>query len=236
MKPNIHIVLSNLLTLVPLSAATISFTATGFNDVAQISTTGALVDAAHFGADAEADVTANGVTFVSRGGSSPTLVIGGTAGTPYYHADLYQASTHTVGYTTIAGMSETDQDLMFDSVAYGPDFGNSLVTLSGLVPGHAYEMQLLLVDDRFGGYNAYVSNLIAPPYYGPYDWSNNAVQLITGTFTADATTQTFRHYVGGNNNAQINAYQLRDTSVPEPSVSLLGGFGILALLRRRKQA
>lgn len=234
MKPNIHIVWSNLLTLVPLSAATISFTTTGFNDVSQLTTTGALVDAAHFGADAEADVTANGITFVSRGGSSPSLAIGGAAGAPYYHADLYQAFTHTAGYTSIIGLSGPDQELMFDSVAYGPGAGNSLVTLSGLVPGHIYEMQLLLVDDRFGGYNTYVSNEVAPPYYGPYDWSNNTVQLITGTFTADADTQTFRHYVGGANNAQINAYQLRDSSVPEPSVSLLSGFGMLALLRRRK--
>lgn len=234
MKSNIHIALTNLLALVPLSAATITFTATGFNDVAQLTTTGALVDAAHFGADTEADVTANGITFVSRDGSSPTLVIGGAPGAPYYHADLYQAFSHLAGYTTITGMSEADQELMFDSVVYGPGAGNSLVTLSGLVSGHVYEMQLLLVDDRFGGYNTYISDLTAPPFYGPYDWSNNAVQLITGTFTADDATQTFRHYVGGSNNAQINAYQLRDTSVPEPATGLLGSIGLLALLRRRR--
>jgi hypothetical protein len=87
------------------SAATITFTVTGFNDVSLLTTTGALVDAAHFGADAEADVTANGITFVSRDGSSPALAIGGAAGAPYYHADLYQAFSHTAGYTTITGIS-----------------------------------------------------------------------------------------------------------------------------------
>ncbi|MBN8457493.1 MAG: hypothetical protein J0M04_06635 [Verrucomicrobia bacterium] len=215
-------------------AATLTFSTANFGNVTQLTTTGVLVDAAHFGADAEADVTVNGITFVSRGGSSPTLTVGGAAGLSYYDANLYQAGTHTVGYTDIVGMSATDEELMFDSVVYGPGFGNSLVTLSGLTIGHSYRLELLLVRDLEGGNNTYLNNDPVGTYSGPYDWSRNAVQLVTSTFTADATTQKFRHYVGGDNNAQMNAYQLRDLTIPEPSAALLGGLGVLSLLRRRR--
>jgi hypothetical protein len=57
-------------------------------------------------------------------------------------------------------------------------------------------------------------------------------QFAIGTFTADATTQTL--YMETINIAQshINAYQIR--LIPEPSSALLGGLGLLALLRRRR--
>ncbi|MBN8457494.1 MAG: hypothetical protein J0M04_06640 [Verrucomicrobia bacterium] len=197
--------------------AAVDFTtipAAGFNNTGQLSTAGTLVDAAHFGADAEADVTANGIVFVSRGASSPRLTVGGTAGANYYSTSHYQASSHAAGYTAIAGLSAPDAELMFDSIVYGPGIGNSLVTLGRLTIGHVYRFQLLLVKDDRPGNSTYVSNDPATTYYGPYDWSNNAVQLITGTFTADAATQTFRQYVGGDNNVELSAYQLRDLGTP----------------------
>ncbi|MBN8457492.1 MAG: choice-of-anchor D domain-containing protein [Verrucomicrobia bacterium] len=208
-----------------VQAAALTFSAANFGDVSQLSTSGVLVDAAHFGADAEADVTVNGITFVSRGGSSPTLTVGGTAGASYYDANLYQAGTHTVGYTDIVGMSATDEELMFDSVVYGPGFGNSLVTLSGLIVGHSYRLELLLVRDHVAGNSTYLNNDPVGAFSGPYDWSNNAVQLVTSTFTADATTQKFRQYVGGDNNVNINAYQLRDvTPTNDPRLQVAATF------------
>ena len=63
--------------------------------------------------------------------------------------------------------------------------------------------------------------------------------LVTGTFVADASTQRFTVHArepGGVLLAggQLNALTLYQTAVPEPSAALLGGLGLLALLRRRR--
>lgn len=55
-------------------------------------------------------------------------------------------------------------------------------------------------------------------------------QYILGTFTADATSITFT--MNANEDALYNAVQLR--AIPEPTATLLGGLGLLALLRRRR--
>jgi hypothetical protein len=63
--------------------------------------------------------------------------------------------------------------------------------------------------------------------------------LATGTFIADAVSQSFTQAVFANtsyttNKGQtLNALTLYQTAVPEPSAALLGGLGMLALLRRR---
>jgi hypothetical protein len=53
---------------------------------------------------------------------------------------------------------------------------------------------------------------------------------ILGTFTADNNLQTIT--ITADQSVQLNALQLR--AIPEPSAALLGGLGLLALLRRRK--
>lgn len=57
-------------------------------------------------------------------------------------------------------------------------------------------------------------------------------QFAVGTLIASGTTQSLFAEAQGFARAHINAIQLR--AIPEPSVSLLGGLGALALLRRRK--
>jgi hypothetical protein len=207
-----------------MQAGTVSFAVEDFNDTAQLSTAGTLVDAAHFGNAAEADVTANGIVFVARSVDTAHIVVGDAGGNPFPNGTLYDATTHKEGYTDIAGMSAGDQSLMFDSVVYAPGVGNSLVTLSGLIVGHDYEFQILNVDDRPGsaGDEHLSSNDPAEAtLFGPYDVTQNAVQLLTGTFTADAETQTFRDYVLKWKNAQFCAYQLRDLSPPEDVVLMI---------------
>jgi hypothetical protein len=62
--------------------------------------------------------------------------------------------------------------------------------------------------------------------------------LVTGTFTADSTSQSFSNEVFNASNvsqgSQFNALTLYQTAVPEPSAALLGGLGMLALLHRRR--
>jgi hypothetical protein len=58
--------------------------------------------------------------------------------------------------------------------------------------------------------------------------------FVTGTFTANATTQDFLFTDTSptQSTTLLNAFQLR--AIPEPSAALLGGLGMLALLRRRR--
>lgn len=224
-------------------SAVIDFTtnpAVGFNNTSQLWSSGSVIDAAHFGNDAEADVTANGITFISRGTSSPHFSIP-TAGANFASSGLYTPATHTAGFTDIVGMSASDENLMFQSVVFGSGVGNSLVRLNNLTVGQDYVMQLLLVNDDgpAAGTNAsvYYSNVTAPPFFGPLDWADDRVWLVTGAFRADAATQDFRVYSAGSDNVVLNAYLL--TAVPEaPSLSIFGLVSLLALgyawAKRRK--
>ncbi|MEJ6701262.1 MAG: PEP-CTERM sorting domain-containing protein [Akkermansiaceae bacterium] len=66
--------------------------------------------------------------------------------------------------------------------------------------------------------------------------------LVTGTFTADSTSQDFTveaFYDDGatkvSKGAQLNALLVHTTAVPEPSsTALLGPGGLALILRRRK--
>jgi hypothetical protein len=60
-------------------------------------------------------------------------------------------------------------------------------------------------------------------------------QYVVGTFTADATTQAIlaEGDPAANGYAMPSFMQVR--AVPEPSSALLGGLGLLALLRRRRE-
>jgi hypothetical protein len=64
------------------------------------------------------------------------------------------------------------------------------------------------------------------------DNSNGGIQgsYVIGTFVANATSQDIN--INSNQSTQMNAVQLR--AIPEPSAALLGGLGLLALLRRRR--
>jgi hypothetical protein len=125
---------------------------------------------------------------------------------------------------------------MFQGLVYAPNANNSLVTLSGLTPGQQYELEFLLVEDENSTHTISLTNEPTGGTVYTYDYSQNAVQLVTCSFFADSTAQKFNmgDTGGGNNNAYVNAYQLR--AVPEPGAwaSLLGGCGVLLGLRRRR--
>ncbi len=227
MNRSISIVVIVGMLAVSAQGATITFSpAADFSNVSQLDTSySVLVEAANIGTGAVDVTTANGITFV--GGTSVSLNIQNE--TDYTLSTVYDAATHKVGYTSITGLTGAEADQLLDPLQFGAGAGSWGATWTGLTPTQDYLFQLLIVDDR-GTNTIYVAN--TTDWNGPYDISKNAVQLITGTFTADAATQGFRIAIGGSNNVQLNAYQLR--TIPEPAtMGLLVLGGLVGLKRRR---
>ena len=114
---------------------------------------------------------------------------------------------------------------------------------TALNPGNTYRIQLALVDGRNGQNGRTVSVDGADQgIYGSgvsnVTWGDSL--LITGTFVADATSQSFFIETFNANasiaGSQLNALTLYETAaIPEPSVTALLSLGVLTLLTRRRR-
>lgn len=224
--------------LAQADAATITFTGEDFGNVNQLSTAGTLVEAANVGSTSSITTT-NGITFVggaTAATSSPSLAFQTESSGNI--SNLYDATTHKTGYTSITGLSDGDANALLDTFQFGSGTNHNLLTWSGLTVGQEYLFQILAVNDRTGvgsGQTFTVANVSGSPV-GPFDASKNAVQLITGTFVADAATQQFLMSWSSGNNAQLQAYQIR--AIPAPAaftsgLALLAGCGVVGRVRRR---
>jgi hypothetical protein len=111
------------------------------------------------------------------------------------------------------------------------------LTLTGLSVGYSYEVQLWIAD-----YRSYVTRSDGNTITSGANTSGELLfagadgvrgSYVIGSFTADNANQAFAiNDLGAG--TQLNALQLRQTAIPEPSAALLGGLGMLALLRRRR--
>ena len=151
----------------------------------------------------------------------------------------------TVGYTE-SGFPGNVTDSTVPTLS-GPDAANyqtiltigreaypsGSFTLSNLSITQQYELQVW-VDDYRSYTNVRTETITATGDSASpaltYLNSGGSVhgQYIIGTFTPDTTSVTFT--MTGNETAMYNALQLR--AIPEPSAALLGGLGMLVLLRR----
>lgn len=139
------------------------------------------------------------------------------------------------GYGSLAG-SDADYGAALNSGMYftGNNQPAENMTISGLEIGQEYQIQAWFNDQR---------SLASTGTTTLSSAGGNSVGLVSntpggqyalGTFTANATTQVFT-IQGANTGATLNMFQVRNiTAVPEPSAALLGGLGLLALLRRRR--
>jgi len=189
-------------------------TITGDNDVI---TNGGLLFAYN---DANTATTVNGVSFAAGNSSSTfgsdvsmngntsfsTTAFGSGAGSPWSGlGSAYQATLKGGAYTS--------------------NNGTQTVTLKNLVSGHPYLIQIWVNDNRSLSSNRTETVTSSGGNTVTLDYNNTGTnggvgQYTIGTFTANATNQTFTLagvLPAGGNSAQLNAIQVRDLSAPDGS-------------------
>ena len=238
----------------PLRAAVISWsgaTGTPVSGDADVSTSGTLKYAYNFGAPGVASTTVNGVTFTAF--SIPdtyltwvsTVTVGSVKLTEQ-PGTLWSFNTHGASSGNFTSLS-TGYKALLSSGASASYAATITVELSGLTSGKSYLLQwwasntAQIQGDSGENFNSVTATsgsntttLSAQTALG---------QFITGTFTANAPTQTFALDAPGGiplNSPLINALQLRDitpTGVPDTASTLpivgLSLIGAMALNRRR---
>jgi hypothetical protein len=236
----------------PARAATITWgTATNISGDSDVITTGGFIQAWNFGtltsgtAGTAVDTTVNGVLFsaagvVSTGTDTVSFVRVWPFGTPT--VTLSTPGSNTVfgwnagvaGITTpYTGLSSSYQ-AMLSTVVFGAPTSpaNTMqVTFSDLTVGAPYLIQVWVNESRSNftntrnGFITSTGTSVAVDY-NTTNTGGGLGQWLSGTFTADATSQTF-NTVGNGNAAYINAIQLR--VVPEPSTIMMAGIGVASI-------
>lgn len=216
------------------SAAVISWTGTSYVNTGvnkdtlgtgQFNTTGTIVYAENNGGGA---LSFDGINF-SAGLPTSSYFAGGNFNV-FYNAGGALANTATTAPNT--GIPPTLVTLGAGGI--GP----------ALVIGQSYMIQALLIDSRTGvtivGRTAEFDGVSQGTYANRSGTSLGDGLLVTGTFTADATSQSFNINTRQADNTakggQLNALILSQVPapIPEPSTTLLGAIGALLLLRRRR--
>ena len=219
------------------SAATVTLNSTPYTASTDVSTNGGLVVAAAAG-DA-ADVTDNGVTFTA---DLTGTVAGGGATVQYFGNPTISSSTD----------DPANPDL-FDNHIFTNGGGDGSFNISGLIENTPYELQLFIGDTRSCCNARFVHIWDEATAAGVPDLTlaaTNDNNVVTGTFTTGAgeTTQSLfisidsdadeTNGIGfGGFDGHVNAFQLRNTAIPEPcSLALLGaaGLGLLTVRRSRR--
>jgi hypothetical protein len=180
-----------------------------------VSTTGNLLYAYAWG---NVSTTINGVPFTGTAATSGNIPSGNpditlTTSWVYYHNNSGPTSGLTAPYRTMLA-GDIDQ--------YAINSGPQTITLNQLTIGHTYLIQAWISSASDGWNNTAKqltvtnANGTTTTCYGYGNSANGLGQYTTGTFTAGATTQAFV-IIGVNYGfPQINAIQVRDTTISGP--------------------
>jgi len=157
----------------------------------------------------------------------------------------------TSGFTTSIsnagspGTASVNYNTLMEYLEYGPAYTNpnystASITWGGMVPGDTYEVELWTEDNRAGYDFSQSEYVIGGTTYGtdmggPLNIFQPNIggigKFITGTFVAGSGLETigFAPFSSEANTSvsQINLFQVRDISVPEPSTIGLTAVGLL---------
>lgn len=140
------------------------------------------------------------------------------------------------------------QNAVLNSFLYTNPTNAGLIEVGGLSSGQQYTLQFIAADSRVGP-DGRVYQIVGGANAGA-DVTGTSAQwryayqgleqygVISATFTADASGKVAfysRNYSSDGTTAQgtqLNALHIM--AVPEPSIALLGGVGLLCLLRRKR--
>ena len=212
-----------LLASVTAPAATVAFSGANYTD-GLVSTNGTSVSAFNFGADADIASDPTVVNTVSFATYNP----GDGSVSGFVHNGADGSGANGAGDNTTLTLSG-----VFHTAGT-----NGHLQYSGLTIGQQYEVQMVFSDTR---------GILTPDLMQIWDTATPGgaadfttadiatAQIVTGTFTANASTQDFylTQSTGvGDFDGYIGAIQLR--AVPEPSSTALLGLGGLALIFDQK--
>ncbi|MEM1294775.1 MAG: hypothetical protein AAGH89_05375, partial [Verrucomicrobiota bacterium] len=211
-------------------AADITWSAQSLTGAGNVSTNGVLLEALNFnGGDVAAnhDTTINGVLFEGfvNGALNNNQFPNPTA--TYFSATSDNVVGSGADWYSVAGGGLAEYDLLLSRSLWGNEL---ITTLSNLVIGQAYEVQLFFGDTRSDGV-VYIlidngtadqfGNPELTPFRSASDPADNGL-AITGTFVATGTTQSFT--IANLNDApnpyRLSAYQLREIDqIPPPEIA-----------------
>lgn len=232
--------------LTSANAATIiwgsSVTISGDSDV---STSGTSVFAASFDNDGST-VTVNGVNFV---GGSSAGVANSSAYTPNLSYSVTSSNGNVYGSASapFSSLSANYQALLESGIYNNDGTLSETLTLGNLTIGQAYQVQIWINDSRANSNAAGTMTIVGTSTVLDYNTGTSGAggvnpyaggglgQYAIGTFTANATTQSFDLSAQGSS-WHLSALQLR--AIPEPSTSLLslGALTGLGMFFRRRRS
>jgi len=190
-------------------------------------------------------------TVNTTGGQTIAFASGGVTGTanmpaaPSVGTTVYNAGTQNSNLLQPGSTGDPQFDAVLDGGAWHNKAADTTqpmaLRIGNLTIGQSYLVSLFSVDQRAGSAGrsqAYWDTFSAGVFSGGTSgsFSQNDPIMTMFTFTADATFQDiFIEETDNLGNADTNLSAFTLYAIPEPSsAALVGGMGLLALLRRRR--
>jgi hypothetical protein len=212
----------------PANGATITWaTPVTISGTTDIDTVGTVFQASNF---AGAATTVNGVTFDAFNVTDGSGTVGNIGITGGQNITSFGEGDPATAY---GSLPSAYQELLKTGIIFG-----ATVTVQNLTIGSQYSIQFMANDSRLAtgsqDRKVFLNTNQVTLDINSTNAQGGVGQWVRGTFTADATTQSFT--VGGSSHAYANAMQVR--IVPEPE--MLAGIGVIgsclaAVIRRRLQ-
>jgi hypothetical protein len=217
-------------------------TVSGDSDV---DTTGTLLYAYNIGTSGVAATTINGVTFAAfafpgENDGLDTVTVGSVNFTESPAIlQSYDASTLGTNSSPFGGLSPAYKT-MLSTGGTALQFSTITATFGGLTVGHQYRLQwwtsnpkngVGLASETFATTTAESGGNQVTLDSNSTNIDGGLGQFVIGTFTADATSQTFTlDSPVGNTSPLINGFQVRVVSAPVPEIDPAGMGSVLALV------